>query len=266
MLVNNRRRSSAISNLSKLLSPILRDWNNPYDYKADHLSNTSSHLSRFFETCRSRFHPAKRWLSSVPQDVEVRLSCSHPSAFFIISIESTTIQLIQRFYDPDHGRILIDGRDIKTLNVAWLRSHIGIVSQEPVLFTGSIEENIRFGKSDATDEEVQAAAKMANAHEFIMALPEVGLPLSLSVRMDESFSFVCRTTRHRRVRSSVVDKNNEVGDRRLIERNDEVVAVAIARALISNPTILLLDEATSALGKWCAEMWSSEREICVDLR
>ncbi len=91
--------------------------------------------------------------------------------FFII--ESTTIQLIQRFYDPDQGRVLLDGKDIKTLNVAWLRSHIGIVSQEPVLFTGSIEENIRFGKQDATDDEVQSAAKMANAHEFIMALPEV---------------------------------------------------------------------------------------------
>ena len=88
-------------------------------------------------------------------------------------IESTTIQLIQRFYDPDSGRVLVDGKDIKSLNVAWLRSHIGIVSQEPVLFTGSIEENIRFGKSDATDDEVRAAAKMANAHDFIMGLPEV---------------------------------------------------------------------------------------------
>jgi ABC-type multidrug transport system fused ATPase/permease subunit len=59
------------------------------------------------------------------------------------------------------------------LNVAWLRSQIGVVSQEPVLFTGSIEENIRFGKADATDDEVQNAAKMANAHDFIMELPEV---------------------------------------------------------------------------------------------
>ena len=92
---------------------------------------------------------------------------------FFIKKESTIIQLIQRFYDPDHGRILLDGQDIKTLNVAWLRSHIGIVSQEPVLFTGSIEDNIRFGNSNATDQEVQAAAKMANAHDFIMALPDV---------------------------------------------------------------------------------------------
>ena len=76
-------------------------------------------------------------------------------------------------YDPDDGRVLIDGKDIKTLNVGWLRSHIGIVSQEPVLFTGSIEDNIRFGKPDATDAEVQAAAIMANAHDFIMDLPLV---------------------------------------------------------------------------------------------
>jgi ABC-type multidrug transport system fused ATPase/permease subunit len=93
----------------------------------------------------------------------------------VVVAESTTIQLIQRFYDPDNGRVLLDGQDIKTLNVAWLRSHIGIVSQEPVLFTGSIEDNIRFGKADATDEQVEQAAKMANAHDFIMELPDVGL-------------------------------------------------------------------------------------------
>ena len=81
--------------------------------------------------------------------------------------------MIQRFYDPDDGRIVLDGKDMKTLNVAWLRSHIGVVSQEPVLFTGSIEDNIRFGKSNATDEEVRIAAKMANAHDFIMDFPEV---------------------------------------------------------------------------------------------
>jgi ABC-type multidrug transport system fused ATPase/permease subunit len=110
----------------------------------------------------------------VHQVVEVSCSTLHQSCYLFFSIiESTTIQLIQRFYDPEDGQILIDGKDIKTLNVAWLRSHIGIVSQEPVLFTGSIEENIRFGKSDATDDEVQAAAKMANAHDFIMELPEV---------------------------------------------------------------------------------------------
>lgn len=70
-------------------------------------------------------------------------------------------------------KILLDGVDLRSINLKWLRSNIGIVSQEPVLFFGSIEENIRFGKSDATDEEVRAAAKMANAHDFIMELPQV---------------------------------------------------------------------------------------------
>ncbi|CAF0803419.1 unnamed protein product [Adineta steineri] len=126
--------------------------------------------------------------------------------------KSTAIQLIQRFYDPDSGRILIDGINITKLNVAWLRSHIGIVSQEPVLFTGSIEDNIRFGKPNATDEEVEAAAKIANAHDFIMALPE-------------------------KYKTSSGDKLSGGQKQR----------VAIARAMLSNPKILLLDEATSAL-------------------
>ncbi|CAF1523752.1 unnamed protein product [Adineta ricciae] len=126
--------------------------------------------------------------------------------------KSTAIQLIQRFYDPESGRILLDGRNIIRLNVTWLRSQIGVVSQEPVLFTGSIEDNIRYGKVDATDEEVEAAAKMANAHDFIMALPE-------------------------KYKTPSGDKLSGGQKQR----------VAIARALISNPKILLLDEATSAL-------------------
>lgn len=108
--------------------------------------------------------------------MEVRISIKlnrFNESFSNIHLESTSIQLIQRFYDTDEGEIRLDGRDIKNLNVAWLRSHIGVVSQEPVLFTGSIEENIRFGKPTATDEEVREAAKMANAHDFIMELPDV---------------------------------------------------------------------------------------------
>ncbi|UJR22125.1 hypothetical protein I4U23_025189 [Adineta vaga] len=126
--------------------------------------------------------------------------------------KSTAIQLIQRFYDPESGRILLDGRNITRLNVAWLRSHIGVVSQEPVLFTGSIEDNIRYGKPDATDEEVEAVAKMANAHDFIMALPE--------------------------------NYKTPSGDKL---SGGQKQRIAIARALLSDPKILLLDEATSAL-------------------
>ena len=105
--------------------------------------------------------------------------------------------MIQRFYDLDDGQILLDGKDIKTLNVSWLRTHIGIVSQEPVLFTGSIEDNIRFGKSDATDDEVQNAAKMANAHDFIMSLPEV-FYLSFISFINKYF-IMYRTIKHHQV-------------------------------------------------------------------
>ncbi|CAF1405022.1 unnamed protein product [Adineta steineri] len=127
--------------------------------------------------------------------------------------KSTLIQLIQRFYDPEQGEILLDGQDIRSISLKWLRSNIGIVSQEPVLFFGTIEENIRFGKLDATNDEIIAAAKMANAHDFIMQLPQ-------------------------NYKTSSGDKLSGGQKQR----------VAIARALISNPKLLLLDEATSALG------------------
>jgi ABC-type multidrug transport system fused ATPase/permease subunit len=117
---------------------------------------------------------------------------------FVFVTESTTVQLIQRLYDPDQGQVLLDGKDIKTLNVAWLRSHIGIVSQEPVLFTGSIEENIRFGKQDATDDEVQNAAKMANAHDFIITLPEV-LTLFFDSFLSIEALLIRRTIKHHQV-------------------------------------------------------------------
>ena len=143
-------------------------------------------------------------------------------------VESTIFQLIQRFYDPDAGQVLLDGKDLRTLNVNWLRSHIAIVSQEPVLFDGSIEENIRFGKPDATDEEVQQAAKMANAHDFIMALPQNYKTISSE-----------RLSGGQKQRGKMREGS---------EGRVRLCLVAIARALVSNPKILLLDEATSALG------------------
>jgi len=87
--------------------------------------------------------------------------------------KSTTVQLIQRFYDPEQGVVKIDGQDIKSLNVKWLREHIGVVSQEPVLFATTIEENIRFGREGVTMEEIVQATREANAYDFIMKLPEV---------------------------------------------------------------------------------------------
>lgn len=89
--------------------------------------------------------------------------------------KSTCIQLLQRFYDPLDGAVLIDGKDLRNLNVNWLRTQLGVVNQEPVLFGLSIIENIRFGREGVTEEEIIEAAKAANAHRFIIKLPQVML-------------------------------------------------------------------------------------------
>lgn len=129
--------------------------------------------------------------------------------------KSTTIQLIQRFYDTDSGRVLVDGNDIKELNVNWLRSKIGVVGQEPVLFGTTIYENIRYGFDEATKDQIERAAKAANAHNFIKTLPN--------------------------------GYNTLVGERGAQLSGGQKQRIAIARALVRNPEILLLDEATSAL-------------------
>lgn len=89
--------------------------------------------------------------------------------------KSTTISLLMRFYDPTQGMITLDGRPITELNVEWLRNTIGVVSQEPVIFAGTIEENLKMGKEDLTLEEMENACRMANAEEFIKKLPKVGI-------------------------------------------------------------------------------------------
>uniref|UniRef100_A0A8C2XTU1 ATP binding cassette subfamily B member 1 n=1 Tax=Cyclopterus lumpus TaxID=8103 RepID=A0A8C2XTU1_CYCLU len=130
--------------------------------------------------------------------------------------KSTTIQLLQRFYDPQEGSVTIDGHDIRSLNVRYLRDMIGVVSQEPILFATTIAENIRFGRPDVTQYDITQAAKESNAYNFIMALP------------DQKFETM-------------------VGDRGTQMSGGQKQRIAIARALVRNPKILLLDEATSAL-------------------
>ncbi|KAL8165139.1 UNVERIFIED_CONTAM: Multidrug resistance protein 1, partial [Gekko kuhli] len=129
--------------------------------------------------------------------------------------KSTTVQLIQRFYDPLEGMVTIDGQDIKTLNLRYLREIIGVVNQEPVLFATTIAENIRYGRENVTMEEIEKAVKEANAYDFIMKLPD-------------TFETV-------------------VGERGAQLSGGQKQRIAIARALVRNPKILLLDEATSAL-------------------
>lgn len=86
--------------------------------------------------------------------------------------KSTIISLLQRFYDPIEGDIFLDGYKIKRLHLKWLRSQMGLVNQEPILFATSIKENILFGKEEASAEDVEKAAKAANAHDFIIKLPD----------------------------------------------------------------------------------------------
>uniref|UniRef100_A0A8D2NGI8 Bile salt export pump n=1 Tax=Zonotrichia albicollis TaxID=44394 RepID=A0A8D2NGI8_ZONAL len=129
--------------------------------------------------------------------------------------KSTTIQLIQRFYDPTDGMITLDGHDIRSLNIQWLRSQIGVVEQEPVLFATTIAENIRYGRDEATMEDIIQAAKQANAYNFIMDLPQ-----KFDTHVGEGGSQMSGGQKQR---------------------------IAIARALVRNPKILLLDMATSAL-------------------
>lgn len=94
--------------------------------------------------------------------------------------KSTVISLIERFYDPQDGEVLIDGINLKEFQLKWIRSKIGLVSQEPVLFTGSIKDNIAYGKEGATNEEIRAAAERANAAKFIDKLPQVSSNLLAS--------------------------------------------------------------------------------------
>jgi ABC transporter fused permease/ATP-binding protein len=129
--------------------------------------------------------------------------------------KSTIAALLSRLYDPTRGAVLLDGCDLRELDPHWLRRQIGVVAQEPMLFSSTIGDNIRYGKIEATDAEVEAAARAANAHEFVSRFPQ---------------GYATR-----------------VGERGVQLSGGQKQRVAIARAVLKNPKILVLDEATSAL-------------------
>lgn len=129
--------------------------------------------------------------------------------------KSTVAALLSRFYDPDGGTVLLDDVPYATLDADWLRGRVGVVSQEPVLFATTIAENIRYGRPDASMDEVRAASRAANAESFILDFPD-GFETS-------------------------------VGERGVRLSGGQKQRVAIARALLKDPRILVLDEATSAL-------------------
>lgn len=129
--------------------------------------------------------------------------------------KTTLCSLIPRFYDVTDGEILIDGQNIKTLTMKSLRSHIGVVAQDVYLFSGSIRENIAYGKQDATDSEIRQAAKLAGADEFISALPD--------------------------------GYDTYVGERGVKLSGGQKQRISIARVFLKDPPVLILDEATSAL-------------------
>jgi ABC transporter fused permease/ATP-binding protein len=129
--------------------------------------------------------------------------------------KSTVAALLSRFYDPDGGRILLDGQPLTELSPDWLREQVGVVSQEPILFATTIAENIRYGRPGASEAEVQAAARAANAHEFVSGFPE--------------------------------GYETMVGERGVRLSGGQKQRIAIARAVLKDPRVLVLDEATSAL-------------------
>jgi ATP-binding cassette, subfamily B, bacterial len=129
--------------------------------------------------------------------------------------KTTLCSLIPRFYEVSEGKVLLDGVNIKDINMSSLRKHVGVVQQDVYLFAGTVIDNIRYGKPDASKEEILEAAKNANAHEFIMGLPD--------------------------------GYDTDIGQRGVKLSGGQKQRLSIARVFLKNPPVLIFDEATSAL-------------------
>eukprot|EP00249_Psilotum_nudum_P007035 c20262_g1_i1 orf=553-2652(-) len=185
----------------------------PDDPKADEVTE----LRGLIELKHVKFRYPSRTEVQIFEDLNLKVSPGRSLALVGASGSGKTsvIALIARFYDPLSGRVMVDGKDIRKFKLRSLRRHIALVQQEPSLFSTTVYENIIYGKDGASEAEVIQAAKSANAHDFISALPN--------------------------------GYHTEVGERGVQLSGGQKQRVAIARAVLKKPSILLLDEATSAL-------------------
>lgn len=166
-----------------------------------------------FENVNFAYHQGKTVLHDFNLDIQPGMTVAFVGSSG--SGKSTIAKLATRFYDPKQGRILMDEYDLRDISLGSLRSHLGVVSQETLLLYGTIRDNIAYGKLDATDAEIEAAAKAANAHNFIMSFPN--------------------------------GYNSILGERGVKLSGGQRQRLAIARVLVKNPQFVILDEATSAL-------------------
>ena len=200
--------SVSAERLSKLMAavPEVKEKDNPI-----HMARANGHV--VFEHVSFQYATGRPILTDFSLDVKpgLKVALVGPSG----SGKSTVASLLMRFFDVNNGRVLLDNTDIRDLGLDSLRRNVGIVLQESFLFSGTIEENIRYGKQDASFEEVVEAAKMANAYEFIRELPH--------------------------------GFKSEVGENGVSLSGGQKQRLAIARAVLHNPSVLILDEATSAL-------------------